>query len=59
MRSFLSITFPQGFQKFTDFGHWTSGSGGQKMFKWSEQEKKSVKKKNEKKNYFCRGNFTP
>ena len=27
---FLSITFPQGFQKSRNFGHWTTGSGGKK-----------------------------
>ena len=29
-RPLLSITFPQGFQISSNFGHWTSGSGGKK-----------------------------
>ena len=34
IRPLLSITFPQGFQKSEKFGHWTSGSGSKKTFKW-------------------------
>ena len=46
LRSILSITFPQGFRISRIFGHWTSGSGGKKTVKLSEQMKqKSVKKK--------------
>ena len=37
---FHSMTFPQGFQKSTKFGHWTLGSGGKKAFKRSERMKK-------------------
>ena len=40
--------------KSKKFGHWTSRSGGKKMFKRSGQMKKSVKK-----NFFGRDNFTP
>ena len=53
LRPLLSITFPQGFWKSKKFGHWTSGNGGEKTFKRSEQMKKSVK------NFLCRGDFTP
>ena len=38
-----TITFPKRFWKSKNFGHWTSGSGGKKTFKRSEQMKKSVK----------------
>ena len=44
LRPLLTITFPQGFRISIKFGHWTSGSGGKKTFKRSEQMKKSVKK---------------
>ena len=46
MRPLLSITCPQGLQISKKFGHWTSGSGGKKTVKRSEQmkKKKSVKK---------------
>ena len=53
LRPLLCISFPQGFVKFKKFGHWTSGSGGKKTFKWSEQRKKSVK------NFFGSGDFGP
>ena len=36
LRTFLSITFPQGFRKSKKFGHWTSGSGGKKTINRSE-----------------------
>ena len=39
LRQFLSITYPQGFQKSKKFGHWTLGIGGKKTFKLSEQMK--------------------
>ena len=41
--TFLLVTFPQGFWKSNKFGDWSSGSGGKKMFKQSEQMKQSVK----------------
>ena len=44
LRPILSITFPQGSRKSKKFGHWTSGSGGKKTFKWSEQMKNIRKK---------------
>ena len=53
LRPFLSITFPQGFQKSKKFGQWAFGSGGKKTFKRREQIKKSVK------NFFCGDDFTP
>ena len=31
LRPLLSITFPQGFWKSNQFGHWTSGSGGKRL----------------------------
>ena len=38
LRPLLSITFfSQGFQISKKFGHWTSGSGGKKTSKHSEQ----------------------
>ena len=37
LRPLLSITFFQGFQISKKFGHWTSGSGGKKTGKQSEQ----------------------
>ena len=55
VRPLLSIIFPQGFRKYKKFGHWTSGSGGKKTFKLSEEmkEKICIKKK------FRCGDFTP
>ena len=54
LRPLASISFSQGLRKFKKFGHWTSGNGGTKTFKWSEQrKKKSVKI------FFCRVNFRP
>ena len=41
LRPLLFVTFPQGFRKSKKFGHWTSGSGGKKTFKRSEQMKKN------------------
>ena len=40
LRPLLSITFPREFLKSKKFGHGTSGSGGKKTFKRSEQMKK-------------------
>ena len=37
LRPFLSITFPQGFRISKNIGHPTSGSGGKKTVKQSEQ----------------------
>ena len=45
VRPLLAITFPQGLWISLKCGHWNSGSWGKKMFKQSEQMKKSVKKK--------------
>ena len=53
LRPLLSISLPQGFGKSKNFGHWTLGSGGEKTFKWSEQRKKKIQKKN----FFRRSNF--
>ena len=39
MRPVLSIIFPQGFQKYKKFGHWTLGSGGKKTGKQSEKHR--------------------
>ena len=44
LRPFLSITFCQGFRISIKLGHWTSGSGGKKTFKRSEQMKKKIRK---------------
>ena len=44
VRPLLSITFPQWFRKSKKFGHWTSGSGGKKMFKRNEEIIKNGKK---------------
>ena len=51
--SFLTQKFLQGFGKSKKLGHFTSGSGGKKTFKQSEQMKKSVK------NFFLTPRGTP
>ena len=45
LRPLLSNSFPQGFQKYKMFGHWTSESAGKKTFKRREQMKKKICKK--------------
>ena len=50
-----TITFPQRFRNSKNFGHWTSGSGGKKTFKRSEQMKNICKILF----FCCCGNFTP
>ena len=52
LRPFLSITFSQGFWKSKKFGHLILEKGGKKMFKCSQQIKKSIKK-------HCCGVFKP
>ena len=52
---FFPVLFPQGFQKYKKFGHYTLGRGGKNTFIRSEQMKKNP----EKKTFFCRGNFRP
>ena len=37
LRPLLSFTFPQGFQKSKEFGHWISGSGDKKTVNRSEK----------------------
>ena len=37
LRTFLSITFPQGCLRSKQFGHWTSGNWGKKTVKQSEK----------------------
>ena len=52
LRPLLSITFPQGFRISKKLGHWTSGSGGKKTGKQSEQSvtnRKTHKTKTKKK----------
>ena len=49
--NYFSSKIPKIYKK--KLGHWTLGNGGKKMFKQSEQMKKSVKKN------FCCGDFTP
>ena len=45
LRPFSCFTFPQGFRISKKFRNWTSGRGGKKTFKQSEQMKKICKKK--------------
>ena len=55
MRPLLFIMFPQGLWKSKKFGHWTSARG-ENTFK---QSGKTNKKSEEKKLFFCRGDFRP
>ena len=63
MKPFLSITLPQGFQKFNKFGHRTMGTGDKKTVKRSEEHntKKScsVRQNSPKTEIFLPGDFTP
>ena len=47
LKPFFSLLFPQEFQKFKKFGHWTLGIGS-KVNKWKIRKR-----------LFHRGNFTP